>query len=68
MFHFLWVKKNIIEFNAHRICNLEYIKKLFNNFILEEETFIFNDKYNSRENFINVDHPDSVGCFHFKKK
>ena len=61
-------EKNIIEFNAHRICNLDYIKKLFNNFVLEDECFIFENKYNSRENFINVNYPDGVGCFHFKKK
>ena len=61
-------KENIIEFNAHRICNLEFIKKLFNNFTLMNESFVFESKYNSREDFINADHPYGVGCFHFIKK
>ena len=61
-------RENIIEFNAHRICNLECIKKLFINFSLVNESFIFKNKYNSREDFINADHPNGVGCFHFIKK
>ena len=60
--------ENIIEFNAHRICNLEFIKKLFNNFTLVDESFIFKNGYNSREDFIKANHPDGVGCFHFIKK
>ena len=60
--------ENIIEFNAHRICNLEFIKKLFNNFTLVDESFVFKNRYNSREDFINANHPDGVGCFHFIKK
>ena len=61
-------KKNIIEFNAHRICNLNYVKKLFQNFNLIEETYIFKSKYNSRKEFENQNEPDGIGCFHFTKK
>lgn len=61
-------KKNIIEFNAHRICNLEYINQLFKNYILKNETFIYKDKYISREEFKNTGEPDCVACFHFIKK
>jgi len=61
-------KKNIIEFNAHRICNLNYVNKLFQNFNLIEETYIFKSKYNSRKEFENQNEPDGIGCFHFTKK
>ena len=61
-------KKNIIEINAHRICNLEYINQLFKNFIIKNETFIFKNKYNSREAFKNLGEPESFVCFHFIKK
>ena len=61
-------KKNIIEFNAHRICNLEYINELFKNYIIKNETFIYKSKYNSREEFKNSGEPDCIACFHFIKK
>lgn len=61
-------KKNIIEFNAHRICNLEYIKKLFKNFILEDQIYIIEGKYKTKEDFISAGSPDCMGCFHFIKK
>mgnify|MGYP001469579182 CR=1 FL=1 len=61
-------KKNIIEFNAHRICNLEYIDQLFKNFILKNETLIYRSRYNSREEFKKSGEPDCVACFHFIKK
>lgn len=61
-------KKNIIEFNAHRICNLEYINQLFKNYIPKNETFIYKGKYNSREEFKNTGEPDCFACFHFIKK
>ena len=68
MFHFHLVEKNIIEFNAHRICNFEYINQLFQNYILKNETFIYKSKYNSREEFKKSGEPDCVACFHFIKK
>ena len=61
-------KKNIIEFNAHRICNLDYISKLFHNFSLIDETFIFKNGYNSRDEFLKAGQPNGIGCFHFLKK
>lgn len=61
-------RENVVEFNAHRVCNLEFIKKLFINFSLVDESFVFDNRYNSREDFINANHPNGVGCFHFIKK
>ncbi len=61
-------KKNIIEFNAHRICNFEYINKLFNNYNIKNETFIYKGKYNSRDEFKHSGEPDCIACFHFVKK
>tara|TARA_Y100000816_G_scaffold100959_1_gene70417 strand:+ start:6142 stop:6915 length:774 start_codon:yes stop_codon:yes gene_type:complete len=61
-------KKNIIEFNAHRICNFEYINQLFKNYNIKNETFIFKSKYNSRDEFKQSGEPDCIACFHFVKK
>ncbi len=60
-------KENIIEFNAHRISNLKYIDKLFKNFKLLDETFIFQNEFNDRKKFIQKKEPNGIGCFHFKK-
>ncbi len=61
-------KENIIEFNAHRICNLDYISQLFKNFKIKDEIFIFDSKYNDRKSFIGSNEPNGVGCFHLIKK
>ena len=61
-------KKNIIEFNAHRICNFEYINQLFKNYNIKNETFIFKNRYNSRDEFKQSGEPDCIACFHFVKK
>lgn len=61
-------KKNIIEFNAHRICNFEYINQLFKNYNIKNETFIFKSRYNSRDEFKQSGEPDCIACFHFVKK
>lgn len=61
-------KNNIIEFNAHRICNLDFIKKNFDNFKIIDETFLFKNRFNSREEFIKQDQPNGIGCFFLKKK
>ena len=61
-------KKNIIEFNAHRICNIEYINQLFKNYNIKNETFIYKSRYNSRDEFKQSGEPDCIACFHFVKK
>ena len=60
-------RENIIEFNAHRICNLKLINGLFKNFELKDETFIFSNRFNSRKEFLDNKEPDGIGCFHFIK-
>lgn len=60
-------KENIIEFNAHRISNLKFIEKLFTNFKMLDETFIFQNNFNDRKEFIKKNEPNGIGCFHFIK-
>ena len=60
-------RENIIEFNAHRICNLDFVNTLFKNFELKDETFIFSNRFNSRKEFLNNKQPNGIGCFHFIK-
>jgi len=57
--------KNKIYFNAHRAFTRDYILKLFSDFELIEEKYVYgtklHDMYNSQKGF-------GTGLFHFRKR